>query len=135
MRVRTVLDIADLVQVVDGLGAAARIGIDGPGASGKSTLAAGLAEALPNAVLVEGDGFYRPESDAVRSSPQLMAYSIFRDSLLRSCSLIQRVKKSAISASTGIPEFLAVGLAGLVARRSLLTASIQLMKRYGTCMT
>lgn len=54
-----------------GLGAAARIGIDGPGASGKSTLAAGLTEALPRAVLVEGDDFYRPESDAGRSETEV----------------------------------------------------------------
>ena len=61
------LRITDIARVADGLGAAPRIGIDGPGASGKSTLAAGLVEVLPEAVLVEGDDFYRPESDAGRS--------------------------------------------------------------------
>lgn len=71
IEIGTVLDIADLVRVVDGLGAAPRIGIDGPGASGKSTLAVGLAEALPNAVLVEGDDFYRPESDSKRSEVEI----------------------------------------------------------------
>ena len=67
MEIGTVLGIGDIARVAVGLGAAPRIGIDGPGASGKSTLAAGLAEALPQAVLVEGDDFYRPESDAGRS--------------------------------------------------------------------
>ncbi len=67
MEIGSALGIADIARVAEGLGAAARIGIDGPGASGKSTLAAGLAETLPRAVLVEGDDFYRPESDAGRS--------------------------------------------------------------------
>ncbi len=71
IEIGTVLDIADFVQVAVGLGAAPRIGIDGPGASGKSTLAAGLAEALPRAVLVEGDDFYRPESDSKRSEVEV----------------------------------------------------------------
>ena len=64
MEIGSVLGIAEIARVAVGLGAAPRIGIDGPGASGKSTLAVGLAEALPKAVLVEGDDFYRPESDA-----------------------------------------------------------------------
>ena len=63
MEIGSVLDVADVARVATGYGAAARIGIDGPGASGKSTLAAGLAEALPRAVLVNGDDFYRPEAD------------------------------------------------------------------------
>lgn len=54
-----------------GLVVAARVGIDGPGASGKSTLAAGLATALPNAVLVEGDDLYRPKSDPNRSEIEI----------------------------------------------------------------
>lgn len=71
MEIGSVLGIADIARVADGLGAAARIGIDGPGASGKSTFAIGLAEALPRAVLVEGDDFYRPESDAGRSETEV----------------------------------------------------------------
>ncbi|WP_419847866.1 uridine kinase family protein [Candidatus Poriferisocius sp.] len=63
IEIGSVLGIADIARVADGLGAAVRVGIDGPGASGKSTLAAGLAEALPRAVLVNGDDFYRPEAD------------------------------------------------------------------------
>ncbi|MYH71985.1 MAG: uridine kinase [Acidimicrobiia bacterium] len=65
------LPITDIARIVIGLGIAVRIGIDGPGASGKSTLAAGLAVALPNAVLVEGDDFYRPESDSSRSEIEI----------------------------------------------------------------
>ena len=65
------LRIADIARIVTGLGTAIRVGIDGPGASGKSTLAAGLAVALPNAVLVEGDDFYRPESDSNRSAIEI----------------------------------------------------------------
>ena len=64
-------DIADVARVADGLGAAARIGIDGPGASGKSTLAVGLAGALSGAVLVSGDDFYRSESDSKRSEVEV----------------------------------------------------------------
>lgn len=60
------LRVADIARIVAGLGTAIRIGIDGPGASGKSTLATGLVEALPEAILVEGDDFYRPESDPNR---------------------------------------------------------------------
>lgn len=65
------LRITDIARVADGLGAAPRIGIDGPGASGKSRLAAGLVEVLPEAVLVEGDDFYRPESDPKRSEVEV----------------------------------------------------------------
>jgi len=65
------LSITDIARIVIGLGTAVRIGIDGPGASGKSTLATGLAAALPNAVLVEGDDFYRPESDSSRSEIEI----------------------------------------------------------------
>ena len=71
MDIGSVLDVADVAQVADGLGTAPRIGIDGPGASGKSTLAVGLAEALSGAVLVEGDDFYRPESDSKRSEVEI----------------------------------------------------------------
>lgn len=67
----SVLSIADIARIASGLGVAARIGIDAPGASGKSTLAAGLAEAMPQAVLVEGDDFYRPESDSSRSEIEI----------------------------------------------------------------
>jgi len=38
------------------------IGIDGPGASGKSTLAISLADVLGNASVVHGDDFYLPSS-------------------------------------------------------------------------
>ncbi|WP_420620933.1 uridine kinase family protein [Candidatus Poriferisocius sp.] len=62
---------ADIARIVAELGAAPRIGIDGPGASGKSTLAVGLAEALPKAVLVEGDDFYGPESNTKRSEVEV----------------------------------------------------------------
>ena len=71
IEVGTVLNIADVAHIAGGLGVAARIGIDGPGASGKSTLAAGLKEALPEAVLVEGDDFYRPELDSKRSEVEV----------------------------------------------------------------
>ena len=67
----SVLGIADIARIAAGYGTAPRIGIDGPGASGKSTLAAGLTEALPRAVLVEGDDFYRPEADAGRSETEV----------------------------------------------------------------
>ncbi len=70
MEIGSVLGIAEIARVAGDLGAVARIGIDGPGASGKSTLAVRLAEALPKAVLVEGDDFYRPESDAGRSGSE-----------------------------------------------------------------
>lgn len=59
---------ADIVHMATGLGTAVRVGIDGPGASGKSTLATGLAAVLPEAVLVAVDDFYRPESDSKRSA-------------------------------------------------------------------
>ena len=68
------LRIADIVRVateIGEMGTSVRIGIDGPGVSGKSTLAAGLAEAMPPAVLVEGDDFYRPESDSSRSEIEI----------------------------------------------------------------
>lgn len=68
IEVGTVLNIADVAHIVGGLGVAARVGIDGPGASGKSTLASGLAGVLPKAILVKGDDFYRPESDSKRSA-------------------------------------------------------------------
>jgi uridine kinase len=42
------------------------IGIDGPGASGKSTLARDLARLIPGSAVVEGDDFYLPS--AVRPS-------------------------------------------------------------------
>lgn len=65
------LRITDIAHVAGRLGIAVRVGIDGPGASGKSTLAAGLAEALTRALLVEGDDFYRPESDSKRSEVEV----------------------------------------------------------------
>ena len=64
IEIGSALSVADIARVAGGLGTAARIGIDGPGASGKSTLASGLAEILPRAVLVAGDDFYRPEADS-----------------------------------------------------------------------
>ncbi|MGN9908684.1 uridine kinase family protein [Phytohabitans sp. LJ34] len=39
------------------------VGIDGPGASGKSTLAAAFAVAIPGAVIVHVDDFYLPSKD------------------------------------------------------------------------
>jgi uridine kinase len=39
------------------------VGVDGPGASGKSTLAALLAERLPDTLVVHVDDFYRPSAD------------------------------------------------------------------------
>lgn len=71
MKNGSVLGIADIARIAAGYGTVPRIGIDGPSASGKSTLAAGLTEALPRAVLVEGDDFYRPESDAGRSETEV----------------------------------------------------------------
>ena len=71
IEVGTVLSNADIAHIAGGLGVAARIGIDGPSASGKSTLAAGLAEVLPEASLVNGDDFYRPESDSNRSAIEI----------------------------------------------------------------
>ncbi|MXZ78521.1 MAG: uridine kinase [Acidimicrobiia bacterium] len=65
------LPISDIARIVIGLGTAIRVGIDGPGASGKSTLAAGLVEALSDAVLVEGDDFYRLELDSNRSEVEI----------------------------------------------------------------
>lgn len=62
------LGIADIARFAAGCGRTVRVGIDGPGASGKSTLATGLAAVLPEAVLVAGDDFYRPESDSKRSA-------------------------------------------------------------------
>ena len=69
-----------------GLGSTIRIDIDGPGASGKSTLASRLAGALPEAILVEGDDFYRPESDRRRSETE--AAGLFDLSRLASQVLI-----------------------------------------------
>ena len=71
MEIGTVLSNADLAHIADALGVAAIVGIDGPSASGKSTLAAGLAKVLPEAILVEGDDFYRPESDSNRSKIEI----------------------------------------------------------------
>lgn len=47
------------------------IGIDGPGASGKSTLARQLAAQAELASLVEGDDFYRLSTDPDRSESQV----------------------------------------------------------------
>ena len=63
--------IAGIARILSELGTAIRVGIDGPGASGKSTLAAGLAAALPKSVVVAGDGFYRPKSDFNRSEVEV----------------------------------------------------------------
>ncbi|MDE0605497.1 MAG: (d)CMP kinase [bacterium] len=71
MEIGTVLSNGDLAHIAGALGVAAIVGIDGPSASGKSTLAAGLAKVLPEAILVEGDDFYRPESDPNRSKIEI----------------------------------------------------------------
>lgn len=71
IKIGSVLNTADIARIAGGLGVAARVGIDGPGASGKSTFAAGLAEVLPEASLVNGDDFYRPELDTNRSAIEM----------------------------------------------------------------
>ncbi|MCY3911593.1 MAG: (d)CMP kinase [bacterium] len=71
IEIGTVLSNADLAHIAGALGVAAIVGIDGPSASGKSSLAAGLAKVLPEAILVEGDDFYRPESDSNRSKIEI----------------------------------------------------------------
>ncbi|MYA25218.1 MAG: uridine kinase [Acidimicrobiales bacterium] len=54
------------------MGARLRIGIDGPGGSGKSRLAAELARCWPTATtLVHGDDFGRPTTDPARSEQRI----------------------------------------------------------------
>ena len=65
------LRIADIAQIASEMRIAVRIGIDGPGGSGKSTLAARLARDLLEADLVEGDDFFRPQSDPNRSETEV----------------------------------------------------------------
>ena len=63
---------ADIVRLVEPRGARLRIGIDGPGGSGKSRLAAGLARCWPTAAtLVHGDDFGRPTTDPARSEQRI----------------------------------------------------------------
>jgi uridine kinase len=61
--------LADLVGLVAGLapGGRALVGIDGPDAAGKTTLADRLAAALPGPVVrASGDGFHRPREVRMR---------------------------------------------------------------------
>ena len=63
---------ADIVRLVAPAGSRVRIGIDGPGGSGKSRLAAELIRCWPtDAALVHGDDFGRPRSDPARSEQQI----------------------------------------------------------------
>jgi uridine kinase len=60
-----VLDLGDLKDEITACEARV-VAIDGRGGSGKSTLARQLAQALPHAVLIEMDDFYRPSRDRVQ---------------------------------------------------------------------
>ena len=63
---------ADIVRLVATAGERVRIGIDGPGGSGKSRLAAELARCWPTAAtLVHGDDFGRPAADPARSEDRI----------------------------------------------------------------
>ncbi|MCY3892241.1 MAG: hypothetical protein OXF65_02985 [Acidimicrobiaceae bacterium] len=63
---------ADIVRLVAPMGARLRIGIDGPGGSGKSRLAAELIRCWPtSAALVHGDDFGRPTTDPARSEQRV----------------------------------------------------------------
>ena len=63
---------ADIVRLVAPRGSRQRIGIDGPGGSGKSRLAAELARCWPTAAaLVHGDDFGRPTTDPARSEQRI----------------------------------------------------------------
>ena len=63
---------ADIVRLVALAGPRVRVGIDGPGGSGKSRLAAELIRCWPTgAALVHGDDFGRPTSDPARSEQRI----------------------------------------------------------------
>lgn len=62
----------DIVRLVAPAGSRVRIGIDGPGGSGKSRLAAELVRRWPTDVtVVHGDDFGRPTTDPARSEQQI----------------------------------------------------------------
>ena len=63
---------ADIVRLAAPMGSRLRIGIDGPGGSGKSRLAAELIRCWPSsAALVHGDDFGRPTTDPARSEQRI----------------------------------------------------------------
>lgn len=63
---------ADIMRLVAPAGSRVRIGIDGPGGSGKSRLAAELVRCWPtDAALVHGDDFGRPTADPARSEQRI----------------------------------------------------------------
>ncbi|WP_420611094.1 uridine kinase family protein [Candidatus Poriferisodalis sp.] len=63
---------ADIVGLVAPAGSPVRVGIDGPGGSGKSRLAAELVRCWPaDVALVHGDDFGRPTVDPARSEQQI----------------------------------------------------------------
>ncbi len=63
---------ANIVRLVAPAGSPVRVGIDGPGGSGKSRLAAELVRCWPTDVaLVHGDDFGRPTTDPARSEQQI----------------------------------------------------------------
>lgn len=67
MQTRKACDLDEIAAEIrargDRTGRRILVGVDGPGASGKSTLAALLAERLPGAAIVHVDDFYRPSGD------------------------------------------------------------------------
>jgi uridine kinase len=65
-------DVADAVRAQAGTDRTTLIAIDGPGGSGKTTLAATVAGLLGGAPVVHGDDFYRPmpEQDRARLDPR-----------------------------------------------------------------
>lgn len=63
---------ADIVRLVSPAGLRIRLGIDGPGGSGKSRLAAELVRCWPaDVTLVHGDDFGRPTADPARSEQHI----------------------------------------------------------------
>lgn len=63
---------ADIARLVAPAGTRIRIGIDGPGGSGKSRLAAELVRCWPTDVaLIHGDDFVRPTTDPARSEQRI----------------------------------------------------------------
>ena len=67
-----VVGAAEIVRLVAPMGARLRIGIDGPGGSGKSRLAGELVRCWPSAAtLVHGDDFGRPTTDPARSEQRI----------------------------------------------------------------
>ncbi len=62
----------EIVRLVASAGSHVRVGIDGPGGSGKSRLAAELVRCWPTDVaLIHGDDFGRPTTDPARSEQQI----------------------------------------------------------------